>query len=114
MHRSLKKRIISFIITLMMVLPLAATLPVSADVYSLYVAGVQVTNENADDILGNGIFSYNAEENRLTVNGSYKSKEYVISNSVPNLTVYVLSEPIQVFTCSRSSVLCFLKTFGDI
>lgn len=39
------------------------------DDYVLWVGGVQVTEDNADDILGDGTASYNAEENILYLDG---------------------------------------------
>ena len=39
--------------------------------YGLIVAGERVTSENADDVLGNGVFSYDDSTKTLTVNGDY-------------------------------------------
>ena len=36
--------------------------------YNMYIGDIRVTSENADNILGNGTASYNAETNTLTLN----------------------------------------------
>lgn len=38
--------------------------------YNIIVAGVQVTDQNAEDILGNGTVSYDAENHKLTLNNA--------------------------------------------
>ena len=43
---------------------------VSGKEYDLYVASTRVTSRNQDDILGDGIFSFNGV-NKLTINGDY-------------------------------------------
>lgn len=50
--------------------------------YGLWVGGVGVNADNADDILGDGTVSYNAEDNILTLNGAditegYNPSDYV-------------------------------------
>lgn len=50
--------------------------------YYLWVGGVAVNADNADDIFGDGTASYNAEENILTLNGAnitegYNPEDYV-------------------------------------
>lgn len=45
-----------------------STLPETSD-YDLFVGGVGVNADNADDILGDGTASYNAEENTLYLDG---------------------------------------------
>ena len=39
----------------------------SSNSYDLMIAGIPVTSENADDILGNGKVSYDENENVLTL-----------------------------------------------
>lgn len=51
---------------------LTATLSVNATDYELWVGGTQVTSYNAEDIRGDGKFSYNASTKKLTIyNGAY-------------------------------------------
>lgn len=59
--------------------------------YDLTICGKQVTNKNADDVLGNGAFSYDAETNILTVSGDASSR-CVIANSIDGLTVNVVND----------------------
>lgn len=44
--------------------------PVSVESYEIFIAGIQVTELNKDDILGDGTVSYDAETNTLTLNGA--------------------------------------------
>ena len=58
--------------------------------YPLWIAGTQVTSSNAQDVLGDGAFSYDAAENRLSVKGSCSGGDQpVIRNEIQDLTVYV-------------------------
>lgn len=56
--------------------------------YDLQIGGVKVDEGNASDILADGVFSYDAAENTLTVRGNYTGTGQGIVNSIPNLTVY--------------------------
>lgn len=53
---------------------------VNAETYGLNVGGVQVTSDNAADILGDGTVSYDATKNRLTLNNAYISVDYTTNN----------------------------------
>ena len=58
--------------------------------YDLWIDGVQVTSENALDVLGNGCFAYRKNENRLTLSKSYTgTSAQVIRSEIPNLTIYL-------------------------
>lgn len=48
----------------------SCVITVSGEEYDLYVASTHVTSRNQDDILGDGIFSFNGV-NKLTINGDY-------------------------------------------
>ena len=63
--------------------------------YDLYIAGTRVTNLNAADVLGNGVFSYNADTETLTINGSYSctGDDALIKNDgIAGLTIWVASD----------------------
>ena len=60
--------------------------------YGLAIAGVSVTPANAADVLGDGVFSYDAAANKLTVNGSCASGDTIINSKAENLTVYVAKD----------------------
>ncbi len=62
--------------------------------YNLYVAGTRVTSENASDILGDGVASYDASSNTLTISGNITAPDDntpCIDNSIHNLTINVAS-----------------------
>ena len=61
---------------------------------NLYVAGTRVTSENASDILGDGVASYDASSNTLTISGNITAPDDntpCIDNSIHNLTINVAS-----------------------
>ena len=69
----MKKRIFSILLTLALLLGTAVftAIPASAAVhnYGIYVGGIQVNEDNAADVLGDGTVSYDAASNTLTLNG---------------------------------------------
>ena len=65
--------------------------------YKLYVAGTRVTSENILDILGDGIASYDASSNTLTVSGNITAPDNstpCIESDIRNLTINVASDAI--------------------
>ena len=59
------------------------------------VAGVEITEANAGDVLGDGKVSYDVESNTLTLNGAtVNGCIYNYNESKPNLTVYLLGENV--------------------
>jgi len=72
--------------------------------YDLYVCGTQVTVANARDILGNGVFKYNAGMQTLTINGDYNSDSTLIQNTgIDGLVINVTG------TSNLTSELSFLS-----
>ena len=57
--------------------------------YELWIADTQVTSGNAPDVLGNGVFSYDAASKTLTVQGDFTTQHNIIANQTPGLTIYV-------------------------
>ena len=58
--------------------------------YDLYVAGTQVTDLNASDILGDGAASYNASTKTLTISGDITNSSGAgIYSEIANLTILV-------------------------
>ena len=61
----------------------------------LKIAGVSMTAQNQNNILGNGVFSYDSAANALKINGNYTyqvdggAAQYFIESNYPNLTVNV-------------------------
>ena len=83
-------------------------------VYDLKVLGTQVTSENTDDILGDGVFSYTAKTKTLTVYTNNEVVEinaadspYLIENHIDGLTV-------DVEYYSRFSGYVTIKTTADM
>ena len=67
----MKNRILSLLLCAVMI---AALLPISVsaleeDKYP-YIAGTQITDATADDVLGDGTVSYDPEKNVLTLNNA--------------------------------------------
>ena len=62
--------------------------------YDLYVGGTQVRTSNMADILEDGVFSYDADNNVLSIKGNYNYDHYegFIINYLPDLTVYVATD----------------------
>lgn len=61
--------------------------PVSA---GIRIGWTDVDSENADDVLGDGVFSYNADTKTLTVNGDYDDKIHNVS--CDGLTIDIVSD----------------------
>ena len=59
--------------------------------YDLWVAGTQVTNANASNVLGDGTVSYDASTNALTLNGLNRTglSGIGINNQIDGLTIYL-------------------------
>ena len=84
------KRVLTLLLSLALALsvfPLSA-LGTGSEVYELWIAGVQVTDDNRADILGDGVFRYNKRTNTLTVDGycNYPS-DYVIKSAISGLKI---------------------------
>ncbi|MBQ5335451.1 MAG: hypothetical protein J6Z45_05845 [Oscillospiraceae bacterium] len=76
-------------------LPALPALKAEAASYDLTIDGVQVTDSNKNDILGNGIFSYSSYSRTLSINGSYNAtSSYAISSDISNLTIDVKKESV--------------------
>ena len=103
----MKKRTwISILLTLSVTLGilLVMGLTASAAEYDLWLKGVQVTDDNKDDVLGDGVFQYNNEEKKLCVNGECTSgtahNAYeiespgltIIKSDIDGLTIEVLGD----------------------
>ncbi len=57
--------------------------------YDLSVAGKQVTSRNSDDILHDGVFSFDAAHNILSVKGDLRCRGDMIKSRIPGLTVSI-------------------------
>lgn len=66
----MKKRILSIVLTALMLLGISAVGVSAETVYDLYVGEVTVTSSNATDVLGDGTVSFDADSNTLTLNNA--------------------------------------------
>ena len=85
--------------------------------YPLGVAGVTVTESNKEDILDNGIFSFNSDTKTLYINGNWQSTANapVIENYINGLTVIVASEYGALSTTStNASILGLIESHGNM
>ncbi len=87
-------------------LSLLALLLISAEAkatdYDLWVAGVQVTSENENDVLGDGTVSYDAETNTLTLNNATIEPEEEFAET-PGI-VYSNNEDLTIALIGNNSV----------
>ena len=66
----MKRRVLCFIFSLLLLLtafPFAAS---AAESYGIFIEGVEVTSENAADVLGDGTVSFSPEKSTLNLNGA--------------------------------------------
>ena len=89
----MKKRILTLLIALTLILPLFAAITVHAvDYYPVTIANEVVSSDNCSDVLGDGVFSYDPETNVLTVSGDCDISDTVYSGIITqskDLTIYV-------------------------
>ncbi len=74
----------------------------------LQIAGTIVTSNNASDVLGDGVFAYDATSNTLTISGSYtmsSSQNRVVDSHISGLTVKIAADV--VLTNNEGAVFCF-------
>ncbi|MBR5093606.1 MAG: leucine-rich repeat domain-containing protein, partial [Oscillospiraceae bacterium] len=73
--------------------------------YDLYVCGQQVFSRNSADILGDGVFSYDADSNTLTIHGSasYAGSSSMIENHIDGLAIAVPNDAALTFTSATYS-----------
>ena len=71
--------------------------------YDFLVGGKYATIRNKNDILNNGVFSYNPDTNVLTVRGNYSCSKSIIENYNDGLTVYV--EKDSVLKCTSHATV---------
>ena len=95
----------------------AAQVTLGRGPFPLSVAGVTVTESNKEDILDNGIFSFNSDTKTLYINGNYQSTANapVIDNYIDGLTVVVASPYGALRSTSNSqSILGLIESHGDM
>lgn len=74
--------------------------------YDLTIDGTKVTSSNASNVKDNGVFSYNASSNTLSIKGSYTSNsDRLVYSSISGLRVEVATGA--VLTCDQGPVFFF-------
>ena len=83
-------QLIPFMLCLALLISALPAMARAEDGGALIVDGVAVTEENASDVLGNGVFRYNAEQNTLYVKGRYTGTDggALIENRIEGLKIY--------------------------
>ena len=71
--------------------------------YDLQINGIQVTDWNQTDVLGDGKFSYDEESNVLNVSGSLESGETIVSSEIDGLKIIAAPDTV-LKTSDRSSM----------
>ena len=75
--------------------------------YELWVAGVQVNDSFCDDILGDGVFSYDPAYKVLTIAGDYEATtgDWLIKSGIEDLTIRVAADSELKVNGTLASVL---------
>ena len=103
------KKLFSLLLALALVCSLALTSAWAEKEYDLTVAGTKVTDSNAADILGNGLFAYDAAAKTLTVKGSYKGTAgNLIVNKIDGLTIRASAD------AQLTGAGAAFETYGDL
>ena len=92
------KKITALFLALALCLSLCTVTAFAVDSYTPWVGGVQVTSENADDVLGDGTVSYDSDTKTLTLNnanisGTYEYQsgyEAMIYSAMGDLTINLI------------------------
>lgn len=104
------------LMTTLLTVPLKPLEAKAATSYAISILGKDVTDANAYDILGDGVFSYDPAAEILTINGDCTRPDSVhgpvISNdNVKNLTIYVASDSALKTTESWPCVSLSVNTY---
>ena len=92
-----------FLLTILTLLPTAIQ---AQETYDLTICGTQVTSANASDILGDGVFSYDAETKTLTVSGDCTYTDQIVSSKIEGLVINVASNSeLNVTTNQKDAIV---------
>ena len=78
--------------------------------FKLNIDGLQVTEENMSDVLGNGVFSFDGDHT-LTINGDYTGSYIIIDSSIFGLVIRVAKDSTLQMSESAMGFPIFLR--GD-
>ena len=102
----MKKRLLSLLLAFALALSLLPATSVFAEkTYDLWIAGVQVTDDNHRDILGGGEFSYNPSYKELYIYKDCESEEVIINSHVDGLTIYTGGDDARRLVSTKNDVI---------
>ena len=82
----------------------------SATTYELAVAGVYASNLNKDDILHDGVFSYDPDTKTLTIKGDCTHDDWIVESNIDDLTINVAGASTLTEQTSGASIM---RLFGN-
>ena len=83
------------------------------EMYELYICDKQVTTLNCDDILGDGVVSYDPEKNVLTISGTIRMRTddgNFIYNKIEGLTINIDGPSAMIYTDDEYDSDCINST----
>ncbi len=81
----------------------------NAPFFDLEIDGIPVTYGNKDDVLNNGVFRYDLNNNALHINGDYTCLGTMIENKSPDL--WIFADKNSVLTSRAGEVISSWKSF---
>ena len=99
----MKKRLVSILLALVLVLSLLPVLPVFAADYDLYLCGIQVTDSNKDDIFHDGRAQYIPEYNQLNIRGNFASPNTIIESGIDGLVISARTHTYETVTLTSTT-----------
>lgn len=83
------------------------------EMYELYICDTQVSTLNCNDILGDGVVSYDPEKNVLTINGTIRMRTddgIFIYNKIEGLTINIDGTSAMIYTDDEYNSDCIYST----
>ena len=83
------------------------------EMYELYICDTQVSTLNCNDILGDGVVSYDPEKNVLTINGTIRMRTddgIFIYNKIEGLTINIDGPSAMIYTDDEYNSDCIYST----
>ena len=83
-----------------------------ATAYDLWIAEKAVNSVNCNNILGDGVFAYDAASNTLTIKGNhtYTSDDYLVKSAIADLTINVVGNSMLVSAADNTIIRLYANT----
>ena len=83
-----------------------------ATAYDLWIAEKAVNSVNCKDILGDGVFAYDAASNTLTIKGNhtYTGDDYLVISTIADLTINVAGNSMLVSAADNTIIRLYANT----